>query len=296
MSYRGRFAPTPSGPLHFGSLVAALASWLDARHKGGQWLVRIDDLDPPREQPGAADTILRQLDACGLHWDHRVYYQSERHPAYQRAVEQLLATGQAFYCQLTRKQLMAMNYRHPGKKAAVDPGDNTAVRLTVADRELCLDDRIQGRVCANLQQEGGAFVIRRKDGFFGYQLACALDDADQGITRVVRGSDLLGSTFRQRWLLACLNRPAPDYAHLPVVTEGRELKLSKSRGSTPLTANQACHWLTAALTCMGLTVPDDLRGAPVNTLLEWGLRHYADHQWPPGKTQPMPAFLQTNPG
>lgn len=292
MLYRGRFAPTPSGPLHFGSLVAALASWLEARHADGEWLVRVDDLDPPREVPGAADNILRQLDAFGLHWDGPVRYQSQRRAAYQNAVEQLLDSGHAFHCRLTRKQLATLNHNHPGISAAVSAADDTAIRLQVPDQALTYQDGIQGTISNNLHHDGGAFVIRRRDGLFGYQLACALDDADDGITHVLRGADLLDSTLRQRWLLECLGRPAPDYAHLPVVTDGRNLKLSKSRGSDALAADRASQLLSAALRCMGLQPPSDLQGANPATLLAWGTAHYPDHQWPAGRQQPLPDELQ----
>ncbi len=292
MLYRGRFAPTPSGPLHFGSLVAALASWLEARHADGEWLVRVDDLDPPREVPGAADNILRQLDAFGLHWDGPVRYQSQRRPAYQNAVEQLLDSGHAFHCRLTRKQLATLNHNHPGISAAVSAADDTAIRLQVPDRALTYQDGIQGTISNNLHHDGGAFVIRRRDGLFGCQLACALDDADDGITHVLRGADLLDSTLRQRWLLECLGRPAPDYAHLPVVTDGRNLKLSKSRGSDALAADRASQLLSAALRCMGLQPPSDLQGANPATLLAGGTAHYPDHQRPAGRQQPLPDELQ----
>ncbi|MZR64345.1 tRNA glutamyl-Q(34) synthetase GluQRS [Alcanivorax sp. DP30] len=292
MTYRGRFAPTPSGPLHFGSLVAALASWLEARTAGGEWLVRVDDLDPPREVPGAADTILLQLEQFGLEWDGCVRYQSQRHDAYQAAIDQLLERRHAFYCTLTRKQLASLDHNHPGISAAVSDSHDASVRLAVPDRELCYDDGIQGRVCNNLHDDGGAFVIRRRDGLFGYQLACALDDADDGITHVLRGADLIDSTLRQRWLLECLDRPAPLYAHLPVVTDGRDAKLSKSGSSEALDAGRASALLTAALHCMGLQPPADLHGAPPATLLAWGKAHYPEHRWPPGRQQPLPSELK----
>ena len=291
MTYRGRFAPTPSGPLHFGSLVAALASWLEARHHGGQWLVRIDDLDPPREAPGAADHILTQLEAFGLHWDETVRYQSQRGEAYQAAVTQLLDTGHAFHCRMTRKQLATLDHCHPGIDAAVPAASDTAIRLHVPDRQLCYPDGIQGQVCNNLHRDGGAFVIRRRDGLFGYQLACALDDADDNITHVLRGADLLDSTLRQCWLLECLGRPVPRYAHLPVILDGRATKLSKSAGSNALAPDQASHLLGAAFLGMGLTVPEALSGAPVTELLDWGMSHYSEHRWPSGQTQPLPAIL-----
>ena len=249
--YRGRFAPTPSGPLHFGSLVIALASWLDARAHNGEWLVRIDDLDPPREVPGAASEILRQLEACGLLWDHAVRYQSKRHDAYEDAVQTLLASGDAFYCPLSRTDLAALDHQHPGISAASDSATDTAVRLQVSHDPVCFDDRWQGQVCVDLEATGGAFVIRRRDGLYAYQLACALDDADDGITHVVRGMDLIDSTSRQVRVLQALGRPAPGYGHLPLVTAADGSKLAKSSGSEAFDTRHAGHTLAAALRWLG---------------------------------------------
>lgn len=249
--YRGRFAPTPSGPLHFGSLVVALASWLDARAQEGVWLVRIDDIDPPREQPGAADQILRQLDACGLHWDNSVRYQSQRHDAYEAAVQQLLNQGDAFYCQLSRTDLAALGHRHPGISAATDDARDSAVRLTVPAQPLCFNDRWRGEYCLDLQDAGGAFVIRRRDGLYAYQLACALDDADDRITDVVRGVDLIDSTPRQLRVLDALARPAPRYGHLPLVLAANGEKLAKSSGSEAIEIGQAERALAQALRWLG---------------------------------------------
>lgn len=291
MRYRGRFAPTPSGPLHFGSLVAALASWLDARSQDGLWFVRIDDIDPPREVPGAADNILRQLAQFGLHWDGHVRYQHQRHEAYRAALTQLLNNEQAFYCTLSRKALAALNHCHPGNRVAVTASDDAAIRLSVPDTTLCYDDGIQGRVCNNLHHDGGAFILRRRDGLFGYQLACALDDADDEITHVVRGADLLDSTLRQRWLLDCLGLATPHYAHLPVITGARDVKLSKSIHSQALNPDHAAPLLRAALLCMGLAAPRDTQS--VDELLTWATQHYAAHRWPTGLSQPLPDSIGT---
>lgn len=292
MIYRGRFAPTPSGPLHFGSLVAALASWLDARWHDGKWFVRIDDIDPPRAQPGATDQILRQLESLGLQWDGSVRYQSHRHAAYDDAIAQLLREGHAFYCTLTRKQLTALDHCHPGISIAADAGPDRAVRLAVADRTLCFEDRIQGQVSTNLQQQGGAFVLKRRDGLFGYQLACALDDADDHISHVVRGSDLLDSTLRQCWLLDCLQRNAPAYAHIPVITAGRDIKLSKSAGDQPLNVAHANTLLVHALSCLEIAVEPGLVQASVGDILAWGVAHYDPQGLPRGLMKPLPDALQ----
>jgi len=265
--YRGRFAPTPSGPLHFGSLVMALASWLDARSHGGEWLVRIDDIDPPREQPGAADMILRQLDAFSLGWDGPVHYQSQRQNAYEQAVQDLIDKGDAFYCPLSRRQLESLGQRHPGPSVAVAQTDNTAVRLTVNSTPICIDDRFQGRQCWQLDQEDGAFVIRRRDGLYAYQLACALDDADLGISDVVRGVDLLDSTPRQLHVLQCLRRSAPRYGHLPVVMGNDGNKLSKSSGAVAVTPDSRGQILSDALTQLGITLPPDQPAALLQAAL-----------------------------
>ncbi|ASK35184.1 tRNA glutamyl-Q(34) synthetase GluQRS [Alcanivorax sp. N3-2A] len=292
MPYVGRFAPTPSGPLHFGSLVTALASWLDARYYGGTWLLRVDDLDPPRQQAGAAERILRQLEAFGLEWDGQPVYQSQRSAAYQAAVERLLAHGSAFYCSLSRKQLAALGDLHPGPAVAEPPGPDLAIRLAVPDRERCLQDRLQGRVCANLGREGGAFVIRRRDGLYAYQLACALDDADQGITDVVRGSDLLASTLRQLWVLQCLGAPAPNYSHLPVVMDPAGGKMSKSAGAAALDIKRPGITLFAALACVGLEPAPAMSGASVSEQLAWARHHWRPQLLPRGRRQPLPALLQ----
>lgn len=288
--YRGRFAPTPSGPLHFGSLVTALAGWLDARYHGGQWLLRIDDLDPPRQQPGAVDTILRQLDAFQLHWDGPPVYQSRRGDHYQRAVDTLLAEGKAFYCTLSRKQLKALDHIHPGPAVAQPPGPDRAVRLTVPDTPLWLDDRLQGRVHADLALEGGAFVIRRRDGLFGYQLACALDDAEMAITDVVRGSDLLASTLRQQWVLECLGKAAPCYAHLPVVMDPAGGKMSKSAGAAALDSERPGGFLFTALGYVGLTPPSTLRDAGVAEQLAWARANWTPAHQPGGRRLPPPSI------
>lgn len=268
--YRGRFAPTPSGPLHFGSLVMALASWLDARRHQGEWLLRIDDIDPPREQPGAADRILQQLDAFALHWDGPVHYQSLRHEAYEEAVQQLLTKGDAFYCQLSRRDLEAIGNLHPGKSMAVDHTEDTAIRLAVPPEPVCFDDRFQDRQCLHLGQHEGAFIIRRRDGLYAYQLACALDDADLAITDVVRGMDLLDSTPRQIHVLNRLGRALPRYGHLPVVLGANGQKLSKSAGAAAIEGAQA-GTLQRALSHLGINVDLDRPGQMLDAALQTGL-------------------------
>lgn len=272
MSYRGRFAPTPSGPLHFGSLVTALGSWLDAHQQQGEWWLRIDDIDPPRQQSGAADTICRQLDAFGLGWDKKIL-QSQRGAHYQAAVEQLLAQGDAFYCALSRQQLADFPQGHPGKTVAVPAAPDTAIRLAVDITTRRYHDLFQPDYSANLQELGGAFVIHRRDGLFAYHLACAVDDAQLGMTHVLRGADLLASTPQQCWLLHCLRQSAPCYGHLPLVLEDGE-KLGKSAGSAQLDLAQRQTLLLRAMTALGLAPPADLAQAGVADILAWGVAHW----------------------
>lgn len=284
MTYRGRFAPTPSGDLHQGSLLTAVASYLDARQAGGAWHLRIDDIDPPREVPGAADRIQHQLADHALHWDGSVQYQSHRHDAYAAAVDTLLASGHAFYCQLSRRQLADLGGRHPGPTVAVDAGPGRAVRLAVPDEPVSFEDRLQGWQTLSLGEADGAFVIRRRDNLYAYQLACALDDADQGMTHILRGADLMDSTLRQLHVLDCLARPRPEYGHLPVLTDRDGNKLSKSAGAAAL-GNDASANLYGALRMLSLDPPSTLLGAPCAEQLAWAIS-----QWQPARLKHTLAF------
>jgi glutamyl-Q tRNA(Asp) synthetase len=231
--------------------------------------VRIDDIDPPREVAGAASAILRQLALFGLYWDDQVIYQSNRHPMYEAAVLQLLKSRHAFYCRLSRRELERRGPIHPGPAVACDNAAGAAVRLAVPDQPICFEDRALGRQCFRLDQQEGAFVIRRRDGLYAYQLACALDDADLAITDVVRGVDLLDSTPRQIHVLDSLSRAAPRYAHLPVVVDERGNKLSKSAGSAAIDESCPGATLSLALSHLGLEVA---AGEPSHMLAE-ALRH-----------------------
>ena len=253
----GRFAPSPTGKLHFGSLVSALASYLDARHRNVGWRVRVEDIDPPREVKGSAASILEDLHRLGLSPDGAVLYQSSRAPAYRRAEEKLLAEGRAFWCGCSRSELPA-NGVYPGTCRNGLPAGKSAraLRLKVEDKEVHFVDLVQGDQSENLCESVGDFVIRRADGYPAYQLAVVVDDAFQSIDRVVRGADLLSSTARQIWLQQCLSLPTPEYAHVPLVTDGLGRKLSKQFRSDPvrdLPANQA---LKLALEFLGQTTCD----------------------------------------
>ena len=250
--HRGRFAPSPTGPLHFGSLVAALGSWLMARRRaGGQWLLRVEDIDPPREVPGAAAAQLRALEGFGLHGDGPVLHQSGRGAIYQAALDRLLASGDAFHCHCSRAALAADGGIHrrcvPGARR-----DDPAVRLRVADGTvIAFHDAVHGQVRQDVAAEVGDFVLRRADGPWAYQLAVVVDDAAQGITEVVRGADLLDSTARQILLQLRLGLPTPAYAHLPLVVDDEGHKLSKSHAALPVDAAAPMDALRAAWRVLG---------------------------------------------
>jgi len=249
MSYRGRFAPSPTGHLHFGSLVAAVGSWLCARHAGGQWLLRMEDIDPPREVPGSAASILAALPAFGLVADAPVLYQSQRMAAYEAAFEQLRATDQVFPCWCSRSELAGAGGIHRDGRCVAPPRTDQppAWRLHMPAVVVEFDDALQGPQRQNLRDEVGDFVIRRVEGFYSYQLACVVDDAYQGITEVVRGQDLLASTARQICLQRCLGLPTPGYRHLPLVLDADGRKLSKSDGAFPVDPAEPVPALRRAL-------------------------------------------------
>ncbi len=256
--YRGRFAPSPTGPLHLGSALAALASWLDARAHGGEWLIRMEDLDPPREQPGADRLILDLLDAIGLHSDAAVLYQSRRSEAYAQAVAQLLDAGMAFECRCSRSDLAVSKgiHRGPCRASAANAGRTAAIRLRVPDLEIEFHDRIQGRYRQHLQQEVGDFVLRRADGPYAYQLAVVVDDAAQRISDIVRGADLLDSTPRQIYLQQCLGLPTPRYAHLPLLLGADGHKLSKQNLAPALSPGEFQQQLPQIAAWLGQRVPE----------------------------------------
>ncbi len=282
--YRGRFAPSPTGPLHFGSLVAAVGSYLDARTQGGAWFVRIEDVDTPRTVPGAADDILRTLAAFGFAWDGEIVWQSRRGDAYADILNRLLEHGQAYGCACSRKEIADSarstaadgGLRYPGTcRVGVPPGrEARAMRLRVDDRAIAMTDRIQGLLTQHLERDVGDFVLRRADGLWAYQLAVVVDDHAQGITDVVRGADLLDSTPRQIWLYTQLGWPVPRYAHLPVVANAAGEKLSKQTLAPALALEARSSELVRALRFLGQAVPDELVGAGLDDLWAWALAHW----------------------
>lgn len=248
---RGRFAPSPTGPLHFGSLVAAFGSWLMARHAGGEWLVRIEDLDPPREVAGALAHQLQTLRAFGLESDGPVLRQSERGALYQAALDRLLAQGDAFECHCSRSDLAGQQGVHR-RCVATAARSVPAIRLRVRDGStIGFDDAIRGHYQQDVANQVGDFVLRRADGLWAYQLAVVIDDAAQGITAVVRGADLLDSTPRQILLQRALGLPTPRYAHLPLIADAHRRKLSKSHASAPVDAANPLPALRMAWAALG---------------------------------------------
>ncbi len=261
-SYRGRFAPSPTGPLHFGSLVAAVGSFLDARAAGGEWRVRIEDLDPPREVPGAADAILRSLEALGLHWDGEVLYQSRRAEYYAAALERLARDGLVYPCACTRREVREQGVDgvvYPGTCRNGLPPGRTArtLRVRVDGARIAFADRLLGAFEQDLPREVGDFVLRRADGLAAYQLAVVVDDAAQGINQVVRGSDLLDSTARQIHLQRLLGLPAPAYLHLPVAAHADGSKLSKQTFAPAIDTREGAALARRVLAFLGQPLPDE---------------------------------------
>ncbi|MBL0166491.1 MAG: tRNA glutamyl-Q(34) synthetase GluQRS [Propionivibrio sp.] len=279
--YRGRFAPSPSGPLHFGSLVAALGSYLDARAHDGEWLLRIEDVDQPRTVPGAADGMLRTLEGFGFEWDGEVIIQSRRFDLYHAALVRMQLDGDVYPCACSRSEIAAASRLSSVDGGLLYPGtcraglaDGKAARswrLRVPDRESTFVDRVQGQARQNLQREVGDFVLLRADGQYAYQLAVVIDDAAQGVNAVVRGVDLLDSTARQIWLQQCLGLPTPSYAHLPVVVNSAGEKLSKQTQAKAVDPADGSTVLACALEFLGHPVPAEMRDVTVADFWRWAI-------------------------
>lgn len=279
--YRGRFAPTPSGPLHLGSLLTALASYLQARAAGGAWLLRIDDLDAVRSRPEHTSTILRQLEAHALWWDETPRIQSDHRTEYASAFEQLRKLGLLYPCTCTRARLARESA--PGPDGPVYSGrcrglqaipSRAAWRLRLPPGTETFEDRWQGQLTRDRERDIGDFIVKRVDGVIGYQLACVVDEAAQGITEVVRGADLIGSSFRQRALQRLLGLPQPAYAHLPLLVDAGGRKLSKQNHAAPLASARAGENLYLCLSALNQTPPVELRGETAQVLVEWARQNW----------------------
>ena len=296
-TYRGRFAPSPTGPLHFGSLIAATASYLDAHAHGGSWLLRMEDVDTTRNVAGAADQILNTLETFGFEWAETVLWQSTRSAAYAAALDQLKSKGLAYGCACSRKEI-ADSSAHPAldgglvypgtcRAGIADRRAPRAWRLRVEVGEISFEDRLQGKISQQLERDSGDFVLLRADGLFAYQLAVAVDDFFQGISHVVRGADLLASTPRQIWLQRCLGYPTPAYAHLPVACNAAGEKLSKQTLAPALAVNEAAASLVDALHFLGQAAPLELRRAKVADVWRWAFEHWQFAAIPRCQTIPL---------
>lgn len=274
-SYRGRFAPSPSGLLHFGSLVAALGSYLQAKSMHGKWLVRIEDIDKPREMPGADQAILTTLDAYGLHWDEQVLYQSQQASHYYDVLSYLSNQGKSYYCQCTRAQIKKSGGIYSGTcKTLKLEAQGCATRLINAFPFAEFTDAIQGKVIVDNAQASEDFIIHRRDGLFAYQLAVVIDDAIQGITEVVRGCDLLEPTARQLTLFNTLKLTAPDYVHLPLAVTDKGYKLSKQNAAPAINNKKPQPALIQALQFLGQNPVNDLEFESVETIINWAIEHW----------------------
>jgi glutamyl-Q tRNA(Asp) synthetase len=274
--YVGRFAPSPTGPLHFGSVIAAVASYIDARANQGRWLVRMEDLDPPREPPGAAANILRQLTQLGLQWDGEVLYQSQRLEYYALALQELIDNDLCFRCDCSRSKIKSSGSIYDGacRHRPSEPEQGYAVRIKTEDTLIEFQDLVQGVHRQNLGTEVGDFVILRKDKLFAYQLAVVVDDEYQGITHVVRGFDLLDSTPRQVYLQQLLNYSTPRYGHIPVIVNASGDKLSKQSFAPSADVENSSHLIYQCLILLGQAPPGNLLNSDPHTQLRWGIAHW----------------------
>ena len=287
--YTGRFAPSPTGPLHFGSLVAAVASYLEAKKHQGRWLVRMEDVDKPREVKGAADTILHQLEDFGFEWDGAVVYQSQRDDIYATALKQLNAQQLIYPCTCTRKEIADSSHQigidgmiyprtclnHPLKSNAA-----MALRIRTDNRECSFTDAIQGTITQHLATQVGDFILKRADGLFAYQLAVVADDAQQEVTHIVRGADLLDSTPRQIYLQQCLGYQTPHYAHVPVASNATGEKLSKQTLASALDEANANYQLFHALSFLGQNPPAEIKNATLSEVWRWAFTYWQLSQAP----------------
>ncbi|CAE6512686.1 MAG TPA: tRNA glutamyl-Q(34) synthetase GluQRS [Nitrosomonas nitrosa] len=283
-TYRGRFAPSPTGALHLGSLVTAIASYLEARTRGGEWLVRIEDLDVVRTLPGAAQQIMQTLELLGMSWDGEIIYQSQRQAAYQAALLRLENEGFMYPCTCSRKEIA--DTALIGVDGPIYPGScragrsialsdrPSAWRIRTDNRLIHFEDSVQGSICQRVENEIGDFVLRRADGIYSYQLAVVVDDAWQGITHVVRGADLLHSTSRQIYLQKLLGVETPCYLHVPVVVNEQGEKLSKQTRAEPINLTNPLPQLVAALRFLGQNPPEELSKSDLSTFWEWALANW----------------------
>lgn len=277
--YVGRFAPSPTGPLHFGSLLAAAASYLQARANNGRWLVRVEDIDPPREEPGATDAILGALERYGFEWDGPAIYQAGSAAAHEAALRRLLEDDQAYPCGCSRRDLAQapqgpLGTIYPGTCRSGCTAAETAIRVRTTDTAIAFSDGLQGRQQQRLEIETGDFVIWRRDGLVAYHLAVVVDDFEQGVTEIVRGVDLLDSTPRQLWLQDLLGYTRPAYLHIPVATHPDRHKLSKLTGAAAVSEDDPRGTLIQALEALRQRPPSELRDSSIADIWTWASSHW----------------------
>ena len=280
--YIGRFAPSPTGPLHFGSLLAAVASYLQAKSQAGLWLLRVEDIDPPRAQDGATEDILAALERYGFEWDGPVTYQSDSLEKHLQVISELRTAGLAYPCSCSRRDLATVEQGplgaiYPGTCREGYEGDEFAVRVRTDDATIQFDDVLQGTQCQHLDSESGDFVILRRDGLIAYHLAVVVDDFEQGITEIVRGIDLLDSTPRQIHLQHLLGYHTPGYLHIPVAENDQGQKLSKLTGAAAIPLHDVGPILVAALHALGQQPPRKLAQSPLKDIWSWSIKHWQPH-------------------
>lgn len=280
----GRFAPTPSGSLHFGSLVAALASYLNVKSQLGRWYVRIDDIDQPRIAKNSINDILNTLEFLNLEWDGEVYYQSQHIEEYQAALDKLKQQKLAYACTCTRKQIGESIYTGTCRDAKHELTQRHSLRIKTNNTSISLNDCIQGAYSQNLFTDIGDFIILRSDNIFSYHLSTVIDDTQQNITEIIRGYDLLESTPRQMYLRECLGLTNPNYCHIPLAMKNKSKKLSKQNFASPIEKHLANESLFNALVFLGQNPEQKLQTAPTNEIVEWALIHW-DINSIPQKTQ-----------
>ncbi len=282
---KGRFAPTPSGPAHPGTMLAAVGSYLQAHSSQGEWHIRIDDIDPPREIPGSADSILRTIESYGLHWDGPIVYQSQRHDHYQAALHELQSNNLAYDCGCSRKEIEPL--AKIGPNGMIYPGtcrnglpegkSARATRLLTENRSITLSDRIQGEYSLNIGQEVGDYIICRADGPYAYHLATVVDDALDGFTEIVRGRDLLGITPQQIYLQLLLGYPTPNYTHLPLFVDNQGKKLCKHSGAKAVDELAKSDVLKSIFNALGLPVDTEILNGPNEALWTWAIEQWDVH-------------------
>ncbi len=294
IEYVGRFAPSPTGPLHFGSLVAAVASYLEARTNNGRWLLRIENIDPPREQAGATPKIIEALRRYGFEWDAETIYQSDTQSRHERALATLIDQGAAYPCRCSRRDLAdaprsPLGVIYPGTcRVGCEPGES-AIRVRTDNSEIVFSDALQGRWTHHLEDESGDFVIRRRDGLIAYQLAVVVDDELQGVTDIVRGIDLMDSTARQIWLQRLLGYRTPNYVHIPVITHATGEKLSKLTGASAIPLDAVTETLVAALAALQQDPPPELTKNSLDNVWKW-----AHDSWQRQKLDGLTAIIDSS--